>query len=157
MVCCSMYIGFGMLLSLQLLLYRPKSMGDMTSSLVMASTIALVVGRHSINLPPNLTLAVVGRLSTRVSLEPLIALQVPILYIIDQFKELNCHRFFKVRIVIFQPDPDGRRTEITCAACGSHLGHVYKGEGFLTPTDERHCVNSVWIKFLPAETSTASQ
>ncbi|KAL9939174.1 hypothetical protein V8E36_001987 [Tilletia maclaganii] len=33
------------------------------------------------------------------------------------------------------------RTEMTCAACGGHVGHVFKGEGFPTPTDERHCVS----------------
>lgn len=54
-------------------------------------------------------------------------------------------------VVTLTDDSLGRsRTEVRCASCGGHLGHVFEGEGYPTPTDLRYCINSVSLRLEPS-------
>ena len=44
-----------------------------------------------------------------------------------------------------------KRVEVRCASCGSHLGHVFEGEGYGTPTDQRYCINSISLTMRPKD------
>lgn len=53
------------------------------------------------------------------------------------------------------PDVSGGmvRTEVRCAKCDGHLGHIFEGEGYDTPTDQRYCINGSVLRFVPNEVS----
>ncbi|HLR99323.1 peptide-methionine (R)-S-oxide reductase MsrB [Mycolicibacillus parakoreensis] len=55
--------------------------------------------------------------------------------------------------VILRPDDSlgMTRTEVLCAGCHSHLGHLFVGEGYPTPTDQRYCINSICLQLQPAD------
>lgn len=61
----------------------------------------------------------------------------------------------KVRYIEDRSIPGRPRIEVRCTACDSHLGHVFEGEGYNTPTDLRYCINSICLKLEPEGVSEA--
>ena len=57
---------------------------------------------------------------------------------------------------VMETDGSGR-IEVRCATCDGHLGHVFQGEGFNTPTDKRYCINGTVLRFVPAEAVEATK
>lgn len=61
--------------------------------------------------------------------------------------------FYDARPGAVELTPDNslgmQRTEVTCAQCGGHLGHLFEGEQFGNPTDKRFCINSISLAFKP--------
>lgn len=50
-----------------------------------------------------------------------------------------------------------KRVEVLCAKCGGHLGHVFEGEGYNTPTDQRYCINGGGLIYVPAKEEAAKK